>query len=184
MEALNYTGFMELVKAQLYKTFGSKAVQFTAAYPKKPLDNVPIITHHMQARPAKVGRDTTELKARQRTSELVDGKVKEVWGKLKDAYITFEVWCQNAEEADRWVEIFETFFDENIGYFKQNGVVEITWIGNNSDQSTDRWEVDLVHRSVEYVCRFETTYTKESEPIAGVTPEIVHPQRRSTKILR
>ena len=156
MNVNKLSDFMALVRNAVNTTYGSGTIGFVAAYPAGQ-QNFPLITYKLvSSKPSSFGRDR-EIKPRLRDTQQVDRSYVDFYAQRVDHIINFEIWAADGKTADEVVETFEDLIAEHTGEFKEAGVVEIIWLGQQNDKQTARWSVDLMNRTVSYLIVLDRT---------------------------
>lgn len=99
-----------------------------------------------------------DLKPRYRATirnPYMSGEYVELYGQIFDVWVEFCIYSRSAEEADELVIELEEFLQTYAGFFKQNGVQEITFHSQGEDEVLEESRVDVVKRKILYTVRFE-----------------------------
>jgi hypothetical protein len=142
------------------------------------MENVktPIITYKLEEmRPGVISKDgTREIKPRHRETIFPSSDPStaiEVYGRVLDATVVFEIWEENNAKASKFATKFIDFLDMYTGYIKQQGVKEIIFQRFSNDTTTSLNE-NIVTRKLEYFVRFEHLNEIHSDIISKVTGQV------------
>ena len=127
------------------------------------LDN-PTITYKINSRKPK-----NELKprVREQIAENINGKIDrlgEVYGQKFKCIVQFNIFASVYETAELVMEIFEELMIKYAGFFKKNGVGEIIFDNQFTDNAYDSMRQTLSVRNITYYVEIEklTVIMKES----------------------
>jgi len=151
---ITFLGFIDEFK-KLWSLAGKEA-EFIRQQPFHQDMNFPIITYHTLRR--MVNRDFKEIKPRYRTTirhPYIPDEYVELKGQIFDVWVQFDVCSTSADEADLLVEELDDFIQTYRGYFKKNGVQEITFFAQETDIVDNSLRFPIAVRPVQYTFRFE-----------------------------
>lgn len=161
---LDYDGFTTIMKRLLTAAWGDKWGLFTADAPSgnDPANiNFPIITYGLKyLRPGQVGKNTREIRPRQRFVETrdVDGTQPSgtiIKGQVMDAEIVFEIWEESNSKVEKLAKKFRDFMTIYSGYFKSQGLRNILFLMLNDQSESGRFRDNTVCRKLIYQIQFE-----------------------------
>jgi hypothetical protein len=172
----NFEEFTDIIFRLLNAAWGPDWGTFCEAFPNgTDPQNVkpPIITYKLvEMRPGQIGRDgTREMKARHRETifpEDDQATAIEVFGRIFDATVVFEIWEESNTKASKVATRFIDFLDMYTGYIKSQGVKELIFQRFSNDTNS-AWKDDIVSRRVEYFVRFEHLNEIRSDVLKKVT---------------
>ena len=174
----NFDQFTDIIKQLLDATWGPKWGTFSEAFPSgtdaKDV-TMPVITYSLKKMsPGVINKaGNVELKARHRgthviTEEGVDPLVVDVYGRVLDCDVTFDIWETNNTKVNQLAMRFMEFMDMYLGYFKGQGVKEVIWKEFDSEIEVD-WRDDVVGRRLSYHVRLEHVFEVQTDTIKKVT---------------
>lgn len=79
-----------------------------------------------------------------------DGRSCEIWSQSFICTINFNIFAGTYTVADRLMTDFEDMLSEYAGYFKQNGVQEILFKNQMTDENYDIYRQSMSIRSLQY----------------------------------
>jgi hypothetical protein len=178
----NFDQFTDIVMRLLNAAWGEDWGTFCEAFPNgKEPDNVklPVITYTLkEMQPGVISRDgTREIKPRHRGTfkQDVNGtgpRVVEVFGRIFDSKVVFEIWEENNTKATNLATKFMDFMDMYIGYIKSQGVKEVIFRNYSNNTESGQWRDNIVCRSLSYDVRFEHLNEVPSDVIEKVTGRV------------
>lgn len=138
--------------------------------PLKEDSSFPLITYRLMRRT--INEAFKDMKPRYRTTirhPYRGGEYVELYGQIFDLLVEFCVYSQTAEEADELVVELEEFLQTYAGFFKRNGVQEITFEAQGEDEVVNSGRISIAKRRLQYTMRFEkiiVRYLNEIQQIA------------------
>lgn len=124
----------------------------------------PIITYKLISRKPK-----GEIKPRfregfQESKDSKEGRVGEIYGQKFKCHIQFNIFASVYEVAEQVMERFEELMVTYAGYFKKNGVAELLFDQQFTDQSFEAMRETLSIRNISYYVEVEklTVIMRES----------------------
>lgn len=178
----NFDQFTDIVLRLLNAAWGEKWGTFCEAFPNGREPNnvkLPAITYTLkQMQPGIIGKQgTREIKPRHRGTfrQDVNGvgpRVVEVFGRVFDCEVIFEVWEENNTKATNLATKFMDFMDMYTGYIKSQGVKEIIFQNYSNDMESGQWRDNIVCRSLKYYVRLEHLSEMPSDVIEKVTGSV------------
>ncbi|WDI05128.1 hypothetical protein PUW25_25305 (plasmid) [Paenibacillus urinalis] len=151
---ITFLGFIDEMN-KLWKRAEKKG-SIKRHFPVKDEAEVPLITFRLIGRV--IDPDYKDRKPRLRAQihhPYVPGEIVELWGQMFLFTIQFDVHALTAEEADELAGELEDFIFMYKGYFKQNGVHELTFLQQLEDQVSSDTRVNVPIRPIQYIMRFE-----------------------------
>lgn len=163
-----FSSFIELLMNSFNSFFGKDSAVFCAAYPNvSPTATssgstfsqltTPIFTYKYEKVPCMMGsiEKNQEIKPRRRGSETIIGDdgnevLVEIYAQRFTYTLTFELWAENGEEAEKYSERFQEFMNSYIPYFIDCGCENIIFLKLNADQNEKQWRSDLIRREFKY----------------------------------
>ena len=167
---INYISLITLIGKAIKTAWGDTAI-FVAAYPKEIVDKTPIITHQVMSKvPASLGTNATrEIKPRLRyQGKTDDGRNFKIMGQFFEYSIRFDIWANNGEQADEYVENFQALMCRYTGKLKKSGVSEILFSQQINDEVTNKWRAELINRTLIYYVRLDETITVIVDDIESI----------------
>lgn len=116
----------------------------------------PAITYRTLSRV--VNAEFKDLKPRYRGTirhPMREDEYVELYGQIFDVMIEFCILSPSAEKADEITVEFEEFLQSYAGYFKRNGVQEISFHSQGADEVMQEGRMTVAKRKVNYTMRFE-----------------------------
>lgn len=175
----DFENFTDDVKQLLDAAWGKDWGTFCEAFPNgKETDSVklPVITYSLkEMQPGVISKNgTREIKARHRETYIEDvngngSRAIEVFGRIFDCVVVFEVWEENNVKASALAKEFMIFIDLYLGYFKSRGVKELIFRHLKNTTESGSWRDNVVCRSLNYDLRLEYFYEVPSDLIEKVT---------------
>lgn len=145
--ALDFDGYTTMMHKLLSLAWGSEWGTFTEESPTTTdAQHVkyPIITYGIEEmRPGAIGKNTREIKPRQRQSILrdVDGVTQErmaILGQRLDYVVEFQLWEENKKKLTEMHKRFRDFMKTYTGYMMQQGVVQMTFVDMKRESTSLR----------------------------------------------
>jgi hypothetical protein len=177
-KSCDFEGFTDIIFRLLSAAWGPDWGTFCEAFPNgtDPANvKTPIITYKLvEMRPGQIGRDTKEIKPRLRETIFPEDDPStaiEIFGRILDANVVFEIWEENNTKASKVATRFMDFLDMYTGFIKSQGVKEVIFQRFSNDTNS-AWKDDLVSRQIEYFVRFEHLNEVRSDVITKVTGEV------------
>lgn len=162
---MDYEEMTKTIKYLLDAAWGPKWGSFTPDGPNVTDEkNVeyPIILHYLtDMRPGLIGKNTRELKPRQRyygINEDTNGTLPpatKVYGQIFDAEIVFEVWEETNAQVDKLAKEFRQTLATYAGFLKEKGLKEIHFIRMEQDLSGSKMRDAHKTRKLVYFVKFE-----------------------------
>ncbi|HDX9673985.1 TPA: hypothetical protein ROY08_001242 [Bacillus cereus] len=121
----------------------------------------PRITYRVVER--KINQDIKDIKPRFRGTirhPYRDGEYVDIFGQVFDLAVEFVIYSESAEEADEMVLDLEEFIQNYTGHFKKNGVQEILFNSQGSDEVIQSQRINIAKRPMYYKMRFEKITVK------------------------
>lgn len=145
---------------QLWSNAGQPG-EFIRHSPLKEEAEFPCITYRVMKR--EVSKDFKDIKPRHRGTirhPYRDGEYVELYGQIFDLIVEFVIFSKSAEEADEIVLDLEEFIQTYTGFFKRNGVQEILFDSQGTDEVVQNQGINLAKRPMYYKMRFEKITVK------------------------
>jgi hypothetical protein len=117
---------------------------------------LPYIVFHLVSR--EPNKELTPLKKRffeTMPDTLYEGHHVEVWRKWYDCRVDFLCYARTDREARYWTNKLEAFIDTYAGYFKENGMSELIFLGEGEAGRTRIQTGNLAVRTLRYLVRVE-----------------------------
>lgn len=152
-----------------YMTFDNEAVY-------------PVITYRTLRR--LVNQAFKDHKPRYRTTirhPYIPDTYVELRGQIFDVYVEFNVYSLSQEEADEIAEDLDDFIQTYKGFFKKNGVQEITFFAQDEDKVITDYRFPIACRTIQYTMRFEKVtpiFLDQIDQIAIQAKVVQPPQER------
>lgn len=147
-----------------------KDVTFYREYPlgtdPKKLQ-LPAVTYRIENKRTMAG---AEIKPRQReqiTDPNNEGYILQIKGKRYDGSVRFDIWSNQNFQADDIADEFEKFIDAFVGYFKEQGLVQIIYEGSYNSTAED-YRDSLIHIYVKYRIVLEQQYIISTKTIEDI----------------
>ena len=179
----SYDDLTDMIKRLLDAAWGDDWGTFCEAFPngREPNDvKMPVITYTLKSmKPGVINKaGAKELGARHRGTftEEVSGngpQVVQVFGRVIDCEVVFEVWEENNTKASKLATQFMDFMDMYKGFIKSQGVKEIIWQDYQNQTESGEWRDDIVCRSLYYFVRLEHLHEVHSDVIQKVTGSVL-----------
>ncbi len=116
-----------------------------------------------------------ELKPRTRQDIIEHNSVESiterhgtVWGQKSLAVVQFNILACDYKTANKVMNVFEELIFKYTAYFKKNGVAEILFKKQLTDQNLDYYRQSLSVRSLQYEVRIEKLYAQFKSDIADI----------------
>jgi hypothetical protein len=178
----NFDEFTDIVKRLLDAAWGEGWGTFCEAFPNgRDPNNVdlPTITYLMkEMKPGVISKSgTREIKPRHRgtfrkEADEVGPRLVEVFGRVFDCDVVFEIWAENNTKATELATKFMDFMDMYTGYVKSQGVKEVIFEKLTNETESGEWRDSLVCRSLYYFVRLEHLNEVPSDVIEKVTGSV------------
>lgn len=163
--SMDYEGLMKTIKYLLDASWGKSWGLFTASGPNttdpRSVD-YPIVIHSLEHLvPGVIGKTTREVKPRHRyfgINEDVNGTAPpavSVYGQVFDAEISFEIWEETNEKADKLARKLRQLLATFSGYLKEKGLKEILFMKMEKKTSNLGMRDDHKVRVLTYFVKFE-----------------------------
>ena len=139
---------------------------------QKETMNSPYILYEVVSR-----QPVTELKprARQEIVEDIDDTVNSrqgvVWGQKFISIVQFNILACDYKTCNKVMELFEELIFKYTAYFKRNGVAEILFKNQLTDQNLDFYRQSLSVRSLQYQIITEKLFVQFKSNISGINLE-------------
>lgn len=127
----------------------------------------PYILYKVTSREPKLERKQRLLD----TVEAEDGRHGEIWAQDFTCKIQFTIMAGNYTEADTIMDEFEDLLFKYTGYFKENGVQELLFEKQYTDQNYDSYRQSASVRSLVYrvdIQKFYTTFVNRLQDLSPV----------------
>lgn len=152
--SLTCSGFFELLSSLWAKCGYTEPI--IKWHPMEQWEQYPVVVYRlMERRPAE---GIVERKPRHRET-VVDpnnpGQYVLLMGQMFDYFVQFNVMAKSNDEADDLLDKFETFILTYTPFFKENGVNQIWFERQLSDDVITSWRDPVFVRSVIYRLRME-----------------------------
>lgn len=176
-KSCNFDEFTDVVMRLLNAAWGPQWGTFSEAFPNgRDSDNVtmPVITYLLKEMvPGVIGKGgVREIKPRRRDIVLDNGMAMEIYGRVFDCIVVFEIWEENNSKATKLATQFMEFIDMYTGYIKSQGVKEIILQRMDNNTVSGEWRDNIVCRKLEYYVRLEHLSEVQSDVISKVTASI------------
>lgn len=130
--------------------------------------DTPMITYKLKERKPK-----GELKPRFRenfkeSKNGIESRVGEVYGQKFKCHIQFDIFASVYEVAEQVMERFEELMITYAGYFKKNGIAEIIFDKQFTDETFESMRQTLSIRSISYYVEVEKLTVIMRESIKGI----------------
>ncbi|SFJ66251.1 hypothetical protein SAMN02799624_05442 [Paenibacillus sp. UNC496MF] len=105
-----------------------------------------------------VNQEFKDIKPRLRTTirhPYVPDEYVQLYGQIFDVWVQFTVLSTSAEEADLIADELDDFIQMYKGQFKKNGVHEMLFYAQESDQVITDYRFPIAVRPIQYTMRFE-----------------------------
>lgn len=188
----NFDEFTDVIKRLLDAAWGEGWGTFCEAFPNGTDPNnvdLPVITYLLkEMKPGVISKDgRRELKARHRGTfrQEVNGtgpRIVEVYGRVFDCQVVFEVWAENNTKATELASRFMDFMDMYVGFIKSQGVKEVFFETYTNETESGEWRDSIVCRSLYYHVRLERLYEVPSDVIEKVTGSVSLPNESDDSI--
>lgn len=175
----NFDEFTDIVMRLLNAAWGEGWGTFCEAFPngREPENvNLPVITYLLkEMQPGIISKSgTREIKPRHRGTfrNEVNGtgpRIVEVFGRVFDCEVVFEVWAENNTKATKLATKFMDFMDLYTGFIKNQGVKEVIFQKYTNETESGEWRDTIVCRSLYYYVRLEHLNEVPSDVIEKVT---------------
>lgn len=178
----NFEDFTDILTRLLNAAWGEDWGTFCEAFPNGREPNsvkMPVITYTLEEMvPGVISNDgRREIKARHRYSDIqgpdaVGPRAIEIYGRLLDCKVIFEVWEENNTKATNLATKFMEFLDIYLGYIKSCGIKEVIFRRYSNGEENGAWRDDIVCRSLTYDVRLEHLFEVARDVITKVTGSI------------
>jgi hypothetical protein len=151
---ITFLGFIDELN-RLWKLAGKRG-RIVRDQPIDDQAEFPLITFKTLRR--MINQQFKDIKPRHRTTiehPYIPGEWVELKGQMFDVWVHFNVYSQSGDEADELVEELDEFIQTYKGFFKQNGVQEITFYAQESDTVITEYRFPIAVRPIQYTVRFE-----------------------------
>ena len=151
---ITFLGFIDDLR-RLWESAGKTATIIR----KQPLQKdakYPTITYRILSRV--LSESFKDIKPRYRGTiahPYLNGEYVELYGQTFDLKVEFEIYSLSSEQADELVIELEEFLQTYAGFFKRNGVQEITFHSQGEDEVVELQRVSVAKRKLIYTMRFE-----------------------------
>lgn len=138
---------------------------------------LPYIVFHLESRVP--NKELTPLKRKFHGAVAdphFEGYNIEVWRKWYDCKIRFYCFARTNREARYWANKLEAFIDTYVGYFKENGLSELLFLGENEPERTRMAGGLLPVRSLDYLARIEEIHVARHKVIEEIAINVLNPQ--------
>jgi hypothetical protein len=176
---ITFLGFIDDL-SRLWKMAGKRG-RIVREAPFHDDAEFPVITFHTIRR--LINPQFKDIKPRYRTTirhPYIPGEYVELRGQIFDVWVQFNVYSASAEEADELVEELDDFIQMYKGFFKKNGVQEITFFAQETDQVITDYRFPIAVRPIQYTLRFEKitpVFLNQIDQI--ITQATIQPQEKS-----
>ncbi|QHW35663.1 hypothetical protein GZH47_32720 (plasmid) [Paenibacillus rhizovicinus] len=150
----NYMGFIDELR-RLWQLAGKEG-DFKRHEPIKEDMALPRISYRKIHRT--VNTSFKDIKPRHRATirhPYREGEWVELRGQIFDVVVEFNVYSASAEQADEMIEELDEFLLLYKGFFKMNGVQEITFLQQLPDTVITDFRFPIACRPIQYTMRFE-----------------------------
>jgi hypothetical protein len=151
---ITFLGFIDEMK-RLWTMAGKKG-KIIRHQPFDEESEFPCITFRTIRR--MINQNFHETKPRYRATiyhPYIPGEYVELKGQMFDVWVQFDVCSTSAEEADELVEELDDFLYIYKGFFKKNGVQEMTFYAQLEDSVITDYRFPIAVRPIQYTLRFE-----------------------------
>lgn len=178
----NFDEFTDIIKRLLDAAWGEDWGTFCEAFPNGTNPNnvdLPVITYLLKEMvPGTISKEgRRELKPRHRGTfrQEINGtgpQIVEVYGRVFDCEVVFEVWAENNTKATKLATRFMDFIDMYVGFIKGQGVKEVFFQKYTNETESGEWKDSIVCRSLYYHVRLEHLHEVPSDVIEKVTGSV------------